>query len=133
MSVEYAELGDLREGSYIVIDGEPCRIVEISKAKTGKHGSAKVHVVAIGIFSGSRRSLVAPADQRVEVPIINKRTGQVLAITGGKVQVMDMETYETFELDMPSDPEVASRISAGSEVEYWEVMGVRKIMRVLRS
>ncbi|MCC6015014.1 MAG: translation initiation factor IF-5A [Desulfurococcaceae archaeon] len=133
MSVEYAELGDLREGSYIVIDGEPCRIVEISKAKTGKHGSAKVHVVAIGIFSGSRRSLVAPADQRVEVPIINKRTGQVLAITGGKVQVMDMETYETFELDMPSDPEVASRISTGSEVEYWEVMGVRKIMRVLRS
>ena len=133
MSVEYAELGDLREGSYIVIDGEPCRIVEISKAKTGKHGSAKVHVVAIGIFSGSRRSLVAPADQRVEVPIINKRTGQVLAITGGKVQVMDMETYETFELDMPSDPEVASRISTGSEVEYWEVMGVRKITRVLRS
>jgi translation initiation factor 5A len=133
LSVEYAELGDLREGSYIVIDGEPCRIVEISKAKTGKHGSAKVHVVAIGIFSGSRRSLVAPADQRVEVPIINKRTGQVLAITGGKVQVMDMETYETFELDMPSDPEVASRISTGSEVEYWEVMGVRKIMRVLRS
>jgi len=133
LSVEYAELGDLREGSYIVIDGEPCRIVEISKAKTGKHGSAKVHVVAIGIFSGSRRSLVAPADQRVEVPIINKRTGQVLAITGGKVQVMDMETYETFELDMPSDPEVASRISTGSEVEYWEVMGVRKITRVLRS
>jgi translation initiation factor 5A len=133
LSVEYAELGDLREGSYIVIDGEPCRIVEISKAKTGKHGSAKVHVVAIGIFSGSRRSLVAPADQRVEVPIINKRTGQVLAITGGKVQVMDMETYETFELDMPSDPEVASRIATGSEVEYWEVMGVRKIMRILRS
>jgi translation initiation factor 5A len=133
LSVEYAELGDLREGSYIVIDGEPCRIVEISKAKTGKHGSAKVHVVAIGIFSGSRKSLVAPADQRVEVPIINKRTGQVLAITGDKVQVMDMETYETFELDMPSDPEVASRISTGSEVEYWEVMGVRKIMRVLRS
>jgi translation initiation factor 5A len=133
LSVEYAELGDLREGSYIVIDGEPCRIVEISKAKTGKHGSAKVHVVAIGIFSGSRRSLVAPADQRVEVPIINKRIGQVLAIIGGKVQVMDMETYETFELDMPSDPEVASRISTGSEVEYWEVMGVRKIMRVLRS
>ncbi|MCC6046870.1 MAG: translation initiation factor IF-5A [Desulfurococcaceae archaeon] len=133
MSVEYAELGDLREGSYIVIDGEPCRIVEISKAKTGKHGSAKVHVVAIGIFSGSRKSLVAPADQRVEVPIISKRTGQVLAVTGGRVQVMDMETYETFELDMPRDPEVASRISTGSEVEYWEVMGVRKIMRVLKS
>lgn len=133
MGVEYAELGDLREGSYIVIDGEPCRIVELSKAKTGKHGSAKVHVVAIGIFSGSRKSLVAPADQRVEVPIVSKRTGHVIAVTGGRVQIMDMESYETFELDIPSDPEIANRIASGSEVEYWEVMGVRKIMRVLRS
>jgi translation initiation factor 5A len=133
LGVEYAELGDLREGSYIVIDGEPCRIVELSKAKTGKHGSVKVHVVAIGIFSGSRKSLVAPADQRVEVPIVSKRTGHVIAVTGGKVQVMDMESYETFELDIPSDLEIANRIASGSEVEYWEVMGVRKIMRVLRS
>jgi len=133
LGVEYAELGDLREGSYIVIDGEPCRIVELSKAKTGKHGSAKVHVVAIGIFSGSRKSLVAPADQRVEVPIVSKRTGHVIAVTGGRVQIMDMESYETFELDIPSDPEIANRIASGSEVEYWEVMGVRKIMRVLRS
>ncbi|MCC6056406.1 MAG: translation initiation factor IF-5A, partial [Desulfurococcaceae archaeon] len=42
MSVDYAELGDLKEGSYVVIEGEPCRVVEVSRAKTGKHGSAKV-------------------------------------------------------------------------------------------
>ncbi len=132
MSVEYAELGELREGSYIVIDGEPCRIVEISRAKTGKHGSAKAHVVAIGVFSGSRKTLVAPVDQRVEVPIISKKTAQVVALLGDRVQLMDLETFETFEVDLP-EKEVASRIRAGSEVEYWEVMGVRKIMRVLRA
>ncbi|MCD6428084.1 MAG: translation initiation factor IF-5A, partial [Desulfurococcales archaeon] len=82
MSTMYAELGSLKPGSFIVIDGEPCRIVEMSKAKTGKHGSAKAHVVAIGIFSGSKKTLVAPVDQRVEVPIIDKRTAQVIAITG---------------------------------------------------
>jgi translation initiation factor 5A len=130
MAIEYAELGELKEGSYIVIDGEPCRIVEISKAKTGKHGSAKVHVVAIGLFTGSRKTLVGPSDQRVEVPIIEKRIGQVIAILGDKVQIMDKETFETFEADIPADESVRSKLVAGAEVEYWTVLGRRLIMRV---
>ena len=130
MSITYAELGELRTGSYIVIDGEPCKIVEMSKAKTGKHGSAKVHIVAIGMFTGSRKTLVAPSDQRVEVPIIEKRSAQVLAITGNTIQLMDLENYETFEVDMPEDKNLASKLTPGSEVEYWVIMGRRKIIRV---
>jgi len=133
LSVEYAELGDLKEGSYIVIDGEPCRIVEMTRAKTGKHGSAKAHVVAIGIFSGARKTLVAPVDQRVEVPIVSKKTAQVIAILGDRVQLMDLETYETFEVELPKEGDIASRIQTGSEVEYWEVMGIRRIMRLLKA
>lgn len=133
MSVEYAELGELKEGSYIVIDGEPCKIVEMTRAKTGKHGSAKAHVVAIGIFSNARKTLVAPVDQRVEVPIVAKKTAQVIAVLGDRVQLMDLETYETFEAELPREENVASRIKTGSEVEYWEVLGVRKIMRVLKT
>jgi len=132
MSTMYAELGDLKVGSFIVIDGEPCRIVEMSKAKTGKHGSAKAHVVAIGIFSGSKKTLVAPVSQRVEVPIINKRTAQVLAITGDTVQLMDLETYETFEVDLPKEEDIRAKLEPGAEVEYWEAMVRRKIMRVLK-
>ncbi len=132
MSTMYAELGDLKEGSFIVIDGEPCRIVEMSKAKTGKHGSAKAHVVAIGIFSGTKKTLVAPVSQRVEVPVIDKRTAQVIAITGDTLQLMDLETFETFEVEMPKEEDVRSKIETGAEVEYWEVMGRRKIMRVLK-
>jgi translation initiation factor 5A len=130
MSVDYAELGDLKEGSYVVVDGEPCRVVEVSRAKTGKHGSAKVHIVAISLFTGSRKTLVGPADQRVEVPIIDKRIGQVIAILGDRVQVMDNETYETFEVEMPSDESVRSKITPGVEVEYWSALGKRFISRV---
>ena len=65
MSIVYTSLGDVKVGSYIVIDGEPCRVVEVTKAKTGKHGSAKAHVVAIGLFSGSKKTITAPVDQRV--------------------------------------------------------------------
>jgi translation initiation factor 5A len=133
VSTIYAELGGLKTGNFIVIDGEPCRIVEISKAKTGKHGSAKAHVVAIGIFTGNKKTLVAPVSQRVEVPIINKRTGQVIALTGDSVQIMDLETFETLEVEMPSEEDIKSKLQPGAEVEYWEVMGKRKIMRVLKT
>ena len=133
MSTMYAELGSLKNGNFIVIDGEPCRIVEITKAKTGKHGSAKAHVVAIGIFTGNKKTLVAPVSQRVEVPIIDKRTAQVIAVTGDTVQLMDLETYETLESKMPEEPEIKGKLQPGAEVEYWEVMGKRKIMRVLKT
>ena len=130
LSVTYATLGELKVGSYIVIDGEPCRIVEMSKAKTGKHGSAKAHVVAVCMFSGNKRTLVAPVDTRVEVPIIEKRIGQVLADTGDTVQVMDLETYDTFEIEKPKDQQLASKLEPGVEVEYWVVMGKRMIMKI---
>ncbi len=129
MSKTYATLGELKPGSFIIIDGEPCKIVEMSKAKTGKHGSAKAHVVAISIFSGAKKTLVAPVSQRVEVPIIDKRVGQIIADMGDSVQVMDMETFDTFEIEKPKDEELAAKLQPGVEVEYWVVMGRRIIMR----
>ncbi len=129
MSITYATLGDLKKGSFVVIDNEPCRVVEVSKAKTGKHGSAKVHIVAISILTGNKKTLTGPADSRVQVPIIDKRVGQVIADTGDTVQIMDMETFETFEIEKPSDEELASKLKPGAEVEYWEVMGRRIIMK----
>ncbi len=131
MSVNYATLGELKKGSYIVIDGEPCRIVEISRAKTGKHGSAKAHVVAIGIFSGQKKTFVAPVDTRVQVPIIEKRLGQILADMGDMLQIMDLETYDTFEVEKPQDdPNLLSKLQPGVTIEYWLIMGRPKIIRI---
>ncbi len=55
MSITYTTVGELKVGSYVVIDNEPCRVVDITKAKTGKHGSAKANVVAVSIFQEPRR------------------------------------------------------------------------------
>ncbi len=130
MSKTYAELGELKTGSFIIIDNEPCRIVEMSRAKTGKHGSAKAHIVAIGLFTGAKKTLVAPVSQRVEVPIIDKRLGQVIADLGDRFQIMDLETYETFEVEKPEEEELLSRIKIGSEVEYWIILDKIKLVRV---
>ncbi|MEM1515638.1 MAG: translation initiation factor IF-5A [Candidatus Bathyarchaeia archaeon] len=124
------EVGDLKEGQYVIIDDEPCCILELTKSKPGKHGSAKARVVAIGIFDGVKRSFVKPVDAKVDVPIIEKRSGQVVAVLENSIQLMDLETYEVFETPMPQEGDVRSKLANGVEVEYWRILGRTKIMRV---
>jgi len=124
------DLGSLKVGSYVIVDGEPCRIVDYSKSKPGKHGSAKARIVAIGIFDGAKRTLVKPVDAQVEVPIIDKRSGQVIAMLPNAIQVMDLENYQIFESPLPEEEDVKSKLTSGVEVEYWRMMDRMKIMRV---
>jgi translation initiation factor 5A len=84
----------------------------------------------MGVFDGVKRSIVSPVDARVEVPKIEKKTGQVVSMSEGNIQLMDLENYEIFWGDLPSDEETKSRLVAGVEVEYWVVLGKKKIMRV---
>jgi translation initiation factor 5A len=128
-----ADLGSVKEGSYIIIDGEPCKVVSREHFKPGKHGSAKVRLVAISIFTGSKKSYVSPAESRVDIPMIDKRSGQVTSVLENSVQVMDLQTFEVFETPKPTAEETAElggTLGAGAEVEYWSVMGKNKVMRI---
>ncbi|HKX96974.1 MAG TPA: translation initiation factor IF-5A [Candidatus Nitrosocosmicus sp.] len=123
------DLGSLKVGSYIVIDGEACRIVSYDHSKPGKHGSAKARVAAMGVFDGSRHSLVAPVSANVEVPLIDKRSGQLISVAGQVMQIMDLETFEVFETSAVDD-EIRDKLNQGGEVEYWKVLERIKIVRV---
>ncbi len=123
------DVGSLKIGGYVVIDGEPCRIVEYEKSKPGKHGSAKARIVAISVFTGQKKNLISPVDAKTEVPMIDKKSGQVISITGNSVQLMDLENYETFETPMPDDEELKGQMTPNAEVEYWEVLGKKLIVR----
>src|SRR3989337_1625364 len=103
MATTRAAIKTLREGTYVIIEGEPCRVLDVSLSTPGKHGGAKARMEAIGIFDNRRRSIVKPADTELEVPIIEKKTAQVVALTPPNVQLMDMETYETFESPIPEE------------------------------
>jgi len=122
------ELGALRVGSYIIIDGEPCRIMNYTKSKPGKHGSAKARIVAVGVFDEAKRTLVKPVNAQVEVPRIQKKGGQVIALLPAAIQIMDLETYEIFEAPIPEE-KIRSKLASGIEVEYWRILGKTRIMR----
>jgi translation initiation factor 5A len=123
------DLGSLKVGSYIIIDDEPCRIVSYDHSKPGKHGSAKARVSAISVFDGTKHRMVAPVSANVDVPLIDKRSGQIISISGNTLQIMDLETFEMFETSSVEE-DVRERISQGAEVEYWKVLEKVKIVRV---
>jgi len=122
------DLGSLKVGSYIIIDNEPCRIVSYDHSKPGKHGSAKARVSAMGVFDGSKHSMVSPVSANVEVPLIDKRSGQVVSITGTSLQIMDLETFEVFETSSIEE-DIRDKIVQGGEIEYWKVLDRVKIVR----
>ena len=124
-----ADVGTIRVGGYLIIDGEPCHVVDIAKSKPGKHGSAKARIVAVGVFDNTKRTLVKPVDSQCEIPIIEKRAGQVIALLPSSVQVMDLENYEVLEAPTPEEEELKNKIASGVEVEYWRILGKVKLMR----
>lgn len=127
MSWSIKQVRELKVGNYMNIDDEPCKIVEITTSKPGKHGEAKARIVAIGVFDNQKRSVVFPVTHKVQVPIIEKKTAQVISIEGDEAQLMDMETYETFHI--PLTEEEKELVEPGKEVQYMEAMGRRKIYR----
>jgi len=128
VATEQAEVRELKEGRYMVIDDEPCKIVSISTSKPGKHGEAKARIEAIGIFDGNKKSVVYPVRHKVQVPLIDKRQAQIVAIMGAEVQLMDLETYEMFHLPITDD--VKDDLKPGSDILYLVAMDRKKITRV---
>ena len=120
-----AEVRTLKVGKYIIVDDEPCKILSITTSKPGKHGEAKARIDAMGLFDTQKRSIVHPVKHKVGVPMIDKRTAQVLSIAGSTAQLMDMATYETFELPLPEN----MTLEPGKEIQYMEALGRRKITR----
>jgi translation initiation factor 5A len=125
---ELAEVRTLKVGRYILIDEEPCKILSISTSKPGKHGEAKARIDATGVFDEQKRSVVHPVKHKVGVPIIDKRNAQILSLIGTEaVQLMDLETYETFEMPIPE--EFKGQLEPGKDILYISAMGKRKITR----
>ncbi len=128
MSTTFISMKELKPGKYVMIDGEPCKVVEVSTSAPGKHGSAKMRVVGIGIFDNQKRSLFGSTGDDVEAPIIERKRGQVISVSGDSAQIMDATTYETFDIAIPED--LKGQVDAGLEVEYIEAVGRKLLTRV---
>jgi translation initiation factor 5A len=123
------EIKKCRIGSFIIIDDEPSVVSDLKISKPGKHGEAKARLEAVGIFDRQKRVVVKPADHKFRIPVILKKSAQILSVSGGNVQLMDMETYETFEVVIPEEFE--GKLQEGKEVMLWK-FGPKMLIKGLK-
>jgi translation initiation factor 5A len=121
---------EARVGTNILVEGIACTIKSIDVSKTGKHGHAKCRIEAVGIINGIKKVFVIPGHDRVEVPIVDKRKGQILSKADGKASIMDLENFETIEVPCP-DSEVFEELQENGNCEYWDIEGEKIIRRKL--
>ena len=118
----------VQKGSFILMGGIACKVVDVEISKPGKHGHSKVRISAVGLVDDKKRIEVMPGHDNVEVPIIEKRNAQVLSVQGDIANVMDSETYETFDMKIPE--EFKGQVTEGNSVLYWVIMNERVIKQI---
>ena len=128
MSTKIVAANNVQKGNFIILEGAACRVVDVEISKPGKHGHSKVRVSAVGLVDNKKRIVVMPGHDNVEVPIIEKKTAQVLSVHGDVANVMDSENYETFDLKIPE--EFKSQVINGSSVLYWTILNEKVIKQV---
>jgi len=125
-------IGSLTKGNYVVIDGAACKVTDTQVSRPGKHGHAKVKLTGVGLIDGKKRVVTSPGHDHIDVPIIEKLNAQVLTVIaqGDKkiANVMDSETYETFDLEVPD--ELKDEVVDGVVVVYWEILDSKVIKQV---
>lgn len=130
MTVKQKSVGTIKKGDCVIIDGVACKVSSIQVSRPGKHGHAKVRLEAVGLINQKKRVVVMPGHDNIDVPIIEKMTAQVLSVSDNTANVMDNESYETFDLEIPE--ELKDKVIEGVNVLYWNVMG-EKVMKDIRA
>ncbi|MEK6844705.1 MAG: translation initiation factor IF-5A [Nanoarchaeota archaeon] len=121
---------EAKSGMNIIIDGMPCTVRNMDISKTGKHGHSKCRFEAIGMINGQKKVFVVPGHDKLEVPLVEKKKGQVLSKSDGKVSIMDLESFETIEVPCPYQ-EVFEELEENGNCEYWDIEGVKIVKRKL--
>ena len=129
MSIKIVSVGSLKKGNYVVINEIACKVVDTQVSRPGKHGHAKVRLSATGLIDGKKRVIVMPGHDNINTPIVDKRNAQVLSVTGNTANVMDSETYETFDLEIPDD--LKANCVAGVNLLYWVILS-SKVMKQIK-
>lgn len=126
--VKQTDAGSLKPGSYVIMGGAACVVKSIQTSRPGKHGHAKCRIEAVGIVDDIKRIEIYPAHDSIFVPIIEKKTAQILSVAGDVANVMDMESYETFDLKIPE--ELKDKIKEGVQILYWTIMDERVMKQI---
>jgi len=107
----------LRKNGFVMIKNRPCKIVEMSTSKTGKHGHAKVHMVAIDIFTSKKLEDICPSTHNMDVPNVKRKDYQLIGMDDDFVSLMDDSGETRDDLKCPDSGEVGDAIRSAIDNE----------------
>ena len=110
------QCSSLRKGGFVMIKGRPTKIVDMSTSKTGKHGHAKVHLVALDIFTGKKLEELSPSTHNMEVPNVKRKEYQLIAVEDGFLSLMDDGGETRDDLQVP-EGEIGDEITAAVDAD----------------
>jgi len=128
MDKKSESISELKVGSYVIFENKACVIKNIQKSSTGRHGHAKYRVEAVSMMDNQKIIKLLISHEKVEVPIVAKKSAQVLSLRENIANVMDNETYETFDLKIPE--ELKEEVKEGTQVSYWVILGEKVLKQV---
>ncbi|KAM9976940.1 hypothetical protein ACTFIR_010789 [Dictyostelium discoideum] len=108
----------LRKNGFVVIKGFPCKIVDMSTSKTGKHGHAKVNITAIDIFTGKKYEEICPSTHNIDVPNVSRKEYTVMDVQDGYLSLLDASGEVKEDLALPEDDigkEISQMLKEGKE------------------
>ncbi|KAJ0899465.1 putative ribosomal protein L2, domain 2 [Helianthus annuus] len=105
------QAGTIRKGGHIVIKNRACKVVEVSTSKTGKHGHAKCHFVAIDIFNGKKLEDIVPSSHNCDVPHVSRTDYQLIDISeDGFVSLLTENGNTKDDLKLPTDDALLTQV-----------------------
>ena len=92
------EAGDFKTGLTVMVDGDPWQVIDFMHVKPGK-GAAILKKKMKNLKTGSTQERNFNASTKFEAAMIEKKSAQYSYSAGDVYYFMDMETFETYELD----------------------------------
>ena len=89
--------GDFRTGLTLIIDGDPCQVLDFQHVKPGK-GAAILKTKMRNLKTGAIQEKNFNASTKFDQANISKKAAQFSYEADNTFYFMDMETYDTYEL-----------------------------------
>ncbi|KAI7950757.1 hypothetical protein MJO29_009431 [Puccinia striiformis f. sp. tritici] len=109
----------LRKNGHVVIKGRPCKIVDMSTSKTGKHGHAKVHLVGIDIFTTRKYEDISPSTHNMDVPNVSRTEYQLVNIEDGFLNLITTDGVSKDDVKVPEGDigdDIQAQFDAGKDL-----------------
>lgn len=122
--------------SHMVIKGKPCKVINVSTSKTGKHGHAKCNFTAVDIFTDKKYEDIIPSTHTAHVPVVVRKEYTLIDISEDGFLTMMEDNGDTREdLKLPTQPDGYDRtlqkeFDEGKELVLMVVsaMGTEQVM-----